>query len=549
MKVSIILGQQSPKIIESLSRGADNIKFYHHNSIEDLISDSKRTNKFFDRVVLIESCVSNPANEFTNLGVYLSEYSDNTSVVLICKNKDSVCGAEFSKILNSPIYTVAFANRLYTSMLMELVKSDIVSIRAKYNGVDEVLPLNHGGNTNTSEEKKPKKGLLSGLFGGFGNKGKNLDSQNNIPNTSEPVGNIGEMVSSIAVEKGLENASEPIPDSSKVESFKYPSNLSTEGSFISNNQYPISSEADNFNVTENGFSMEGVDLGIGELGGQHVDTGYLDESDKSDLDEFFAKQSKSEPNYENTGFLDKDGLSEIENSETVSKNLETVSESKDTDEDNDFNFLSSYMVKEESDIDKLPKIQGGINLVIGAGLEYIIKSSKSSVEKGERVLIVDLDTENNRVLSFISLDSFYTEKCNGGITKVNPYSEDSIDYMSNGYGLGISNEDVFNLISSDVFDNYDVVLIDCPVHSLSLISEELLSICKVTMVVEGNKNSMLSVLNKLTDRNIVSAKVEDLLFDNSDIMVVSKDKDFVNILLDLRKMCFFGRGNWLNKIS
>lgn len=542
MKVSIILGQQSPKIIESLSRGADNIKFYHHNSIEDLISDSKRTNKFFDRVVLIESCVSNPANEFTNLGVYLSEYSDNTSVVLICKHKDSVCGAEFSRILNSPIYTTAFTNRLYTSMLMELVKSDIVSIRAKYNGIDEVLPLSQGGNTDTSEEKKAKKGILSGLFGGFGNKGKKLDSQNNISNAPEPVGNIGETVSSIAVEKGLESASLPIPDSSQVGSFRRSPNLSTEGNFISNNQYPISSEADNFNVTDNGFSMEGVDLGIGELGGQHVDTGLLDESDKSDLDEYFEKQSKSEPNYENTGFLDEDALSEIENSETVN-------DSTNTDEDNDFNFLSSYMVKEESDIDRLPKIQGGINLVIGAGLEYIIKSSKSSVEKGERVLIVDLDTENNRVLSSISLDSFYTEKCNGGITKVNPYSEDSIDYMSNGYGLGISNEDVFNLISSDVFDNYDVVLIDCPIHSLSLISEELLSICKVTMVVEGNKNSMLSVLNKLTDRNIVSAKVEDLLFDNSDIMVVSKDKDFVDILLDLRKMCFFGRGNWLNKIS
>ena len=72
----------------------------------------------------------------------------------------------------------------------------------------------------------------------------------------------------------------------------------------------------------------------------------------------------------------------------------------------------------------------------------------------------------------------------------------------------------------------------------------------MTMIkVGGNKGSLLSTIDSLTNRVYISPKVEDLLFKNSKLDIVNKTEYYAEDIHFVKNTCFFGRGDWFSKID
>ena len=103
-------------------------------------------------------------------------------------------------------------------------------------------------------------------------------------------------------------------------------------------------------------------------------------------------------------------------------------------------------------------------------------------------------------------------------------------------------------MKSELISKYDIIFIDCPIDCISCLEGSIISDSVVMIKVGGNKGSLLSVLGKLTSRNYIGAKEEDILFANSKFDIVNKVEYYKEDLEYIRNTCYFGREDWCSKI-
>lgn len=533
MRVCFSVGPMSSKIINSISKSADNVEFSSYSTISDMIKESNSRHIFFDRIVFSEKILKNAKDELHLLNNYISENSDNTKIVFICQGNDNENSNLFSELFTSPLHTVVLVEKVTTSTLLEFVKGDIQELKAKYYSLDVKTTKSVTSKyTDTNEtvtpvgvEKVEKKGFLKSLFGGKKNVTPKVENKNPVEDTSLTEGNMVNLPS----QNTLEN---PIPSSVGVgtsigvlgaglEALKSETN-SFGNSFDS---VPGLGGGQDFNNEFSSYSEEEDILGIGDLGEQHVDTGFLDEDAENEIEEMLRE------------------------SESIEEDI------VDVYDEGDFS-TNSYVEEEVIPVvepllhDKGDKAK--FRLVIGergvGATSYIVDHSVASTERGKRVLIVDLDYINNGILSYIEADNYYNSDCDRGIDRLKVYSEDGVDVISNGYGYGVSVESLVGLLKSELISKYDIIFIDCPIDCISCLDRSIISDSVVMIKVGGNKGSLLSVLGKLTSRNYIGAKEEDILFANSKFDIVNKVEYYKEDLEYIRNTCYFGREDWCSKI-
>ena len=533
MKVSFSIGPRSLQIINTLSKSADNIEFLSYDSVSDMIKQSTMRHIFFDRIVLSERLLSNPEEELKMLNDYIVEYSDNTSVVLICQNSSSGNASLFSKIFNSPLYTPVIVDKVTPTMLLEFVKGDIVSLKTKYYVLDVKDPV---GVTSKREqeqvkqvdevpqEEPAKKGLFKGLFGGKKNKSKKHEIKNTGQEVLNDVGNVAESVSQKVDETVSASVVNGLGHVASSMSSEGDSRIGTDLELVSSKTALGLDGGDNFDGINNDNSLEEDDLSIGFYGEQHFDTGFLDEDIENEIEEAIIEEEKKNSSD-----------AQIEDS------VEDIDYSEDKEEENQ--IIQEEVVKSNT----VGVVKNRIVISergIGSST-YIADTSVKYTSKGRRVLIVDLDYKHNGILSFIDTLNFYRSGCSNGLETLKVYTEDGIDILSDGYGVSVNLD---TLLNSGVLKDYDVVLFDCPIDCLDVLTKQLLEDSKVMIKINGNKGSILNTLSSLTSRSNVSSVIEDTLFNCSKFDVQHKIEGYEEDLDYVRNTNFFGRNNWLSKI-
>lgn len=531
MRICFSVGPKSTQILKEISKSADNVEFSTYGSVGEMIKESISRHIFYDRIVISENIIGSK-KDLKDLNDYIVEYSDNTSIVFICKENGGEKERVFNTLFNSPLYTVVLGSPLTMVILLDFVKEDITSLKAKYYMLDKketkvITSRYTENNSNVQEvnktvpEKTHKKGFLSSLFSKKGTSAKKQGIKNSKLKDTIDVGNTLNIVSKNSTEKVLETASvvgaigaNSIPNIPVSENRR-------DGNF---NIYP---EVSGFNGTDDSSvsnstgGFETGNLGLGFMGEQHVDTGFLDEESENELNEVLKGLGD-----DSTG-----NLSLKTNKEVIQSPIEKEIVSSE-------NIWKGY--------NKSKILIGGRNIGVTS---YIVNFALKSVNEGKKVLILDLDYKENGILSYIDADMFYEKECSRGIDNIIKYTEDGVDIISNGYGLFIKEENLEKLVSLGTFNEYDLVLVDCPLDCIDSLSESLISTSDIAIKIEGNRGSIMATLKVLTSRNTLSPSKEDSLFGGSIFSIVNKLSTYEEDIAYVEKTCFFGRYDWLSKIS
>lgn len=578
MNVSFSIGSKSRAITNTLKTSADNIDFYTSASMKDLIKEATLRHISYDRIVFSSEILSkdDPESDLRALYEFIQNYSNQTELVFIVKGE--VKGEEgldkvFSEMFNSPMYTPVIMRKANAQTLLEIVRDDITELKARYYTLvekeDRVLVSEAGEQKPKQQEVvnapvyKKKKGFFKRVFGGGSKKESNSSQVANVQKNTYEGGSSAEKMAAENVH----------PFSAGPEAF----GASLAGENDINSSVSENQQKNIFEVSEGGASSieaEGLDsgfptildedemLGIGKFGESHSDTGFLDSSDEEELRRYSeARDSASveKREVEDSG-LDswEEGVSEepvngndantnsFEEFESFeeSSTCDKVDESNKKEEEVKKPIKRSVHAKDKKTyIDLVVGVKGS-----GATQEIVDEAIRMVEEDNLKVLIVDLDTKENGLLSYIDTEKFYNEGANSGISKMRIYSEDGVDVVSNGYGVPLSNRVLANFLSSRIVRKYDTIFLDCPADNLDLFDSSLIVKCNVIVITGNDRSDLVSTTLALTNREVVCYDVERYICDNCTVEVLGgelaqEDIDWLD------SMCLFANGNWLLRIG
>lgn len=598
MRVCFSVGKQSKAICNTLKRSADNIEFFYYSSIQELIKESNIRHLYFERIIFSPSILNDLESDLRLLNDYIKNSSDSSEIIYFLNSIHTTGLEEFNSIFNSPLYTPVILDAPTPKSLLDLVTLSIVEIKAKYydldvNNVDSVsVSTSQGKKESVKREKlKPKKkGFISSFFGGGKKSAETKEVAESKSEVEETPLNSGENVSNN--NSGFTSGPQSVIASDSGENG---SNQNTESKEVEN-LFGFSESSGNFSEPDNlgaENSSEDEDLSIGDFGSSHSDTGFLDPEDEDEeLKKFLEGQNNDS---EDDNAVDRPDLFESSSDSERPDLFESTSDSERGDLfENDptpipvhnpiptptptpvvvtnkhvkrdiASTVSSGVeslglvkpvrskLKEEESILK-PSYDSdspNIDLVTGVDAKKITasivdESMRLVDEDGIKVLIIDVDTRTNSILSFIDTDRYYFEGAIDGISKQRVYEEDNIGVCSNGYGVSVSPRDLLRLLSSRLVRDYDMVFVCCPLESLNSLSLEVVRRCHVLVMSGGDRSDLIATSIGLTDRSVIDVNVERYIMDNCEVEffddISQEDLSFV------KKTCLFANGSWLRTI-
>lgn len=579
MKVSFSFGPKSAKLIESMSRTVDDIEFSSYDSVRAMVEESTTKHKYFDRIVFSEKILEDPEIDLNELNDYLKYYADSTEVVIVCNSQGSKALGVFNEVFNSPLFTPVLVDKVTIKTLLEFVVSSISELKTKYYVLEEKKQV--GVTSKSVEEKssvkeggtkKPaKKGFLGGLFSKRGT--KDLEEETTLSDME---------------------TTHIDSENNNQESENFKQELENPNHELENPNHELENPnhgLENPNLEEYNSTD---DLSIGHLGGEHVDTGFLDGEGYSEIDRYFAEENNqkqeelevleeqdfgyqrvnseqeslepqgvsSEQEESEQQRLEEQGLSYEQENEYEkfmgaynSMEVEIPSE-YDYEEDYEKEHEEDYKEDYEENYEKnINTYSGGIHMLVGSRditLKKVFEIARELEDIGKEVLVVDCDYIYNSVLSQLDIEKVYAYSFNDGLYSLNPYSEENISYLVNGFGtrydkyvLGLE-----RLVRSDMINGYDVVLVYCPLDCVGSY-EDLATLggMNIHIFIEPSRVSIIGLISILTNTSYTNMGVHDLLYEKAKIELVGTSLTFSEDMEYLRRLCLFSRGNWLDKIK
>ena len=527
MVVCFSIGQKSKAVISNLVKTADNVEFLTFDSIKDIIKNAQLRHIDFKRIIISSAIVKNPQSEFKELSDFIGEYSNTTEVVLMVGEKaKGTVDVEFNKFFNAPLYTPVVMPRATSRSLLELVLGDIASLAVKYYVPEEIEVTGSMAESGESSSFNPNmqdtntsvdtSNTNSGFGIGFGPRGIDISNMSSSPADNN---------------RGYEDFSEKYSGGNKVSAPGYSETVMGQDS-----------------------DFDDDDLSISDYGAQHSDTGFLDESDADELKAYLESQESSKPVVEEdmgTGalrYMDEKSEKVVEEVATEQVVQEKVKKPSSSVYIENINRGVTDRIKR----DFVTKSDLNIDLVLSTrsarATQAIIDEAFNLYRKDDaKVLIVDLDFKENRVLSYLRTGEYYRSSSFEGITKQRIYEEDHIGVCSNGYGVPVLTHDIKSLLSSKAVREYELVLIDCPVDCLSVIDEELIEMFHILVFSGGSRQDLVEMTKGLVNRDFVKLSVEKYIMRTCDVEIDEGVKK--SDLEYIKKNFLFANGTWLSKIT
>ena len=515
MLVMLSCGNSSDRIISTISKQIDNVDFCYLSNVQEFINQSKLRHFAFDRLVFTQKFISTD-EDMGKLCDYIRENLSSAEIVMMIQSQgDDEIEKLFLKYFDSPMYTLMCVDKPTTKCLVDAVKLTIPDVRARYYSLDK--------GSDSKNDNKSKIGLFKG---GKKNKSDNKKNSNSDLEDYKSKENIGDIASSKTTDENNLNIVDNTVNSV----------VSTEinncGIEDANEKVEIGEDTsvslgdENLNNENLSSISDDMDLSIGEYGSVHSDSGFVGDDDIEELKNY-AKSNDVKPVKDNT---------EVKSSVNVQEEIEhTAPKTEITDVVTNNNIDKGNLSSDE--VLCYNKVNIITGLVGSGATAFVVNKAVEAVNIGKRVLIIDLDVVSNGILSFIDVNSFYAKGFNGGIDGRMRYSEDGVDILSNGYGMGI-NTSLDELLSQPILRNYDLILVDCPINCLNLISDKCFVSCNVVMCCISDVSKVLETSMMLYNRDYVSLSKEEYIskyckvanknISNEDISLVKNNVLFTN---------------------
>lgn len=336
MKVALLFGAGTLKIHNTFKQLVDDTDFSDYRNIDEFIRECELRHKVFDRVILSSVALSDVRNDLSLLNEFCKSNMSSTSVIFIFK--ETAFGTDdkiFNELFNSPIYTPICLISPAKQVLKELLYTDISELRYRYYTLvtDKLVSRrskekSDSSNTTKSTAKKPK------LFGGVGlfqkkDKVDGSDAEKSIDEGNEI---------SVNNENGVKDGTDEGINK----------DVQGTGNMFDNVGSPNTSKGSDL------YPQEDIELGLGEIGGDHEDTGFLDDNEESLLNDFMKEENEGTSSFEKDDSVGKDAsnVGDVWVNDSISKGTETVGM-----EDGEVLKDVDVAVADVSSISDIPKVE------------------------------------------------------------------------------------------------------------------------------------------------------------------------------------------------
>lgn len=496
MVVSFSVGspEKNRKIINTLKKQADNINFYSYNTIQELVKEASTRHLEFKRIIFSTAILKDTEKDLNELNDFIKNYSTSTEVVMILSapGEDKV----FNSIFNSPMYTPVILPKATAKNVLDLVRSDIMELKAKYYILDkDISKENSSVNEETNSEESNTSEEVS-----------EVEEKENIVSSGFASG-----PASVDINEGIFNQKDD--------------NLVEEASVENTSNFresPSLPEDSNFNQSDS-ENEEEISLSIGSFGSSHSDTGYLDEEEDQELQAYLNKKNADNRNIslENRNYTQFSGPVSVEN-----RNIK--------------------IERGNAKLSNLPNIDLILSTRDSRATQSIVDQAVEIYSKDSaRVLIIDLDVKYNSILSYIDTAKFYRESAYEGITKQRIYEEDGVSIVSNGYGVPLTTRELTSFLDGRLPREFDMIYIDCPTDCMQVLTLDLLQLVNTIIFTKGDRSNLIYTSLALTNRKVVALEVEKWVMNNCLVDIEGEcsqeDLDFINSSM------LFANGNWLQR--
>lgn len=504
----------SKKYKESIDRVVNSVDQYTLTgsvTVGALLSDSIEKNKFFDRLLIMGSAVAEGKEQetFINLVNYINSYVPNLQVVLaVNKGKHSDMVDYFESEFNSPLYTVVYLpEKTSISLLVSLIKDDILELRARYYEIDrgvstpKTSPKSKEGSKKETKKSK-KRGLFSRIFG------KKEEEAEEVDEPSEEV--VIQPVKEVEVEV-------PAPVETTPSTFEeiYTPELPKDNpnEQLIKNVFSLSNDTDEDSETETGS------LSFGIYGESHAQTGYIEDEDDLPISVNTQNDSWSSVEDINSGSGVSDTYDEGSSNAEIpssSKNVE-FSQKSDLEYPSVENLGSQLPINsiQTFDISSVNLSAFSVTLVVG---DYSSEFLANYLKERKGFLVIDTDSYGG-LLPYIDAKSYYQS--------TNDYYEE----VGNLYQLGVEASRVQSIISKNIDRG---ILVNVPIDMVDAVVKSISSKFEVVVVLGGGLPKLESQILKFEGLSPVTSRA------------ISKGSAYVleNVDLSLIRRGIYSRINW-----
>ena len=617
MVIGLLFAENGEGIKKSLLNVSDNLVIHTYDSIDKLIQETSAAHLLLDRIILTKKGIGGASKieSLDNLRAYTEDIKKSPEIIYMYKESEgaSAIKSHYEKIFNIPTTIVAYmGDRPSVNDIHYLTQNKIEDIKKKFAPIS--VENKESGSKSENTNETAKKGGLFGKSKGSGSSGKNMDKSSQKDNVGDkesseffdrssensglnsgglsdsdmiieddPLSNIGDYS---GVDTGFideddvndlselddvfrqkhekENAPVVIGDGSIDEDLRGALASIKSAKSSNDNSQPEEQKAE---YTSEDYSDEGYNNedDIDELN-EEVDSGEEVNNIEHDSDVSENVEFKNEENYD----LDDDIIEpEYEDPDKiVSDDVHSSSEIIENDhepESDDYNQVNNDVEQvDKKDLNKSKEENmgyeyTGVNIILGSyavnNSQYVIDKAVELASKGKKILVIDADYKYNNILSYIDIKKFYSQGKDKGIANCSIYTEDKIDFLSNGYGVAVSGDDIFNYLKDKaVRDRYDVIFINCPVDCIDVLPYRLLRASKIELRIDFDYSDWVAVSMILTNRSKVSLESEKHLMKNMAVNFYKKpsSKRLKYIKADLnyvKSWLFFANGSWIERVA
>lgn len=469
-----------------LNKNCDNREFITYNNVDEFIAKTEQLQLVWDRL-----CISgdffgeeNFKENLEKLNTFIKKESSNTTVLYVNQKGNEKDIEGFESVFRSPLFTPIILDKITVQDLVFLVTEDIVTLRQRYYVLD-----------------KPKE-----------KKSKNSDNQDSVSVNLSELAKVPEMVEKEPEKEVIEDdwlrESLMASDSVSVSTDFQPDGSNKDSNSVYSAEDLSGVEVENEDSGIGGSPQEDNWLSLGQLGGMHSDTGFLDEE--------LLTQAGGE-----------NGFGAVEN-----KKPDVVTP-------------AVVVPKTPEKKNKAIRVFTGVR---GVGVtSHVVSEALEFVGEGKRCLIVDLDFQEHGVLSFIDLNKFNLIGAKG-LSEKRTFEEDGVSICSEGFGSYVGRKTILEALGV-LGRNYDMVLIDCPLENINLI-EPLLGKVTITLCVMDNIGSLMATESLITNREAVNLGVEKLLHRSNILSFTTgmEEDNYMDVVRDFRKTIVAPYGSWLDGI-